>query len=140
MRNAVHYEVGPLTTVCPPVLIIAVVDAIPTLSRICGSWLYAAQTKYDGLISAGFLRGVHYKRCYNKEREMQVRQNHPLKIQGTAVRGQKALAGGGYAGKRLRSWVFVYKRKRHHIMATAIAITCWVCNGSGRTHLTVVTC
>jgi hypothetical protein len=39
MCNAVHYEVGPLTTVCAPVLIIEAVDAITTLSRICGSWL-----------------------------------------------------------------------------------------------------
>jgi hypothetical protein len=36
---------------------------------------------------------------------MRVRQNYPLKTQGTAVRGQKALAGGGYAGERLTSWV-----------------------------------
>ena len=37
MCNAVHDEVGPLTTVCSPVLIIAAVYAIPTLSS--GSWL-----------------------------------------------------------------------------------------------------
>jgi len=45
-------------------------------------------------MSAGFLRGDHNKRCYNKETEMRVRQNKDWKTQGTAVRGQKALAGG----------------------------------------------
>ena len=35
---------------------------------------------------------------------------------------RKHLLGGGYVGEGLTSWV-VYKRKRHHIMATAIAIT-----------------
>jgi hypothetical protein len=35
--NAVRYEAGPLTTVSPPVLIIAAVCAIPKLSTICNS-------------------------------------------------------------------------------------------------------
>jgi len=37
--TAVYYEAGPLTTVCPPVLIIAAVYSFPILSRICSSWL-----------------------------------------------------------------------------------------------------
>ena len=36
--NAVQYEVGTLTTVCPPVLNIAAF-VIKTLSTICSSWL-----------------------------------------------------------------------------------------------------
>lgn len=36
--NSVQYEVGPLTTVCSPVLIIAAVYVIKTLSAIRSYW------------------------------------------------------------------------------------------------------
>ena len=51
--NAGHYEAGPLTLASSHVLIIAAVYAIPTNSRICSSWLSAAQTKNERLMSVG---------------------------------------------------------------------------------------
>jgi hypothetical protein len=51
--NAAHYEAGPLTIVSAPVLIITAVYAIQIHSRICSSWLSAAQTKNERLMSVG---------------------------------------------------------------------------------------
>jgi len=38
-RNAVHYDTGPLTTICPPVLINVAIYAIPIFGMICSSLL-----------------------------------------------------------------------------------------------------